>query len=74
MDKHFIYWLTCNAVNFDAVLTKINKIDQKNLGVILENAQKWVNGENASVHQISINTESKIIAKVGDEFFRFYTR
>ncbi|MDM8334902.1 ribosome biogenesis GTP-binding protein YihA/YsxC [Wolbachia pipientis] len=70
IDKDFIYWLTCNNINFDVVLTKIDKVGQKNLNAILESTQKWVNNEGVSIHQISISTKCKI-TKVRDEFFKF---
>ncbi|WP_410543372.1 ribosome biogenesis GTP-binding protein YihA/YsxC [Wolbachia endosymbiont of Mansonella perstans] len=70
IDKDFIYWLTYNNVNFDVVLTKIDKVGQKNLDAILESTQKWVNNENVSIHQISTCAKCKIV-KVRDEFFKF---
>ncbi|MGL9682233.1 MAG: ribosome biogenesis GTP-binding protein YihA/YsxC [Wolbachia sp.] len=70
IDKDFIYWLIYNDVNFDVVLTKIDKVGQKNLDAILESTQKWVNNENVSIHQISTRVKCKIV-KIRDEFFKF---
>ncbi|MGL9732707.1 MAG: ribosome biogenesis GTP-binding protein YihA/YsxC [Wolbachia sp.] len=70
IDKDFIYWLIYNNVNFDVVLTKIDKIGKKNLDTILENTEKWVNNENVLIHQISTRAKCKIV-KVRDEFFKF---
>ncbi|MGL9717640.1 MAG: ribosome biogenesis GTP-binding protein YihA/YsxC [Wolbachia sp.] len=70
IDKDFIYWLIYNNINFDIVLTKIDKISQKNLDAILESTQKWIDNENVSIHQISTRIKCKII-KVRDEFFKF---
>lgn len=70
IDKDFIYWLIYNNINFNVVLTKIDKVSQKSLDAILEDTQKWINNENVSIHQISIRVKHKII-KVRDEFFKF---
>lgn len=70
IDKDFIYWLTYNDINFNIVLTKIDKINQESLNAALEYIQKWINNENVIVHQISTHVKCKI-AKVRDEFFRF---
>ncbi|MDE5062376.1 ribosome biogenesis GTP-binding protein YihA/YsxC [Wolbachia endosymbiont of Drosophila tsacasi] len=70
IDKDFIYWLTYNNINFNVVLTKIDKVSQKSLDAILEDTQKWINNENVSIHQISIRIKHKTI-KVRDEFFKF---
>ncbi|WP_410541830.1 ribosome biogenesis GTP-binding protein YihA/YsxC [Wolbachia endosymbiont (group B) of Idaea biselata] len=70
IDKDFIYWLICNNINFNIVLTKIDKVSQESLDAILENTQKWVNNEHVSIHQISIRVKHKI-TKVRDEFFKF---
>ncbi len=70
IDKDFIYWLIYNNINFDIVLTKVDKVSQKNLDAILESTQKWINNENVSIHQISTRVKCKI-TKVRDEFFKF---
>ncbi|MDF0607369.1 YihA family ribosome biogenesis GTP-binding protein [Wolbachia endosymbiont of Onchocerca gibsoni] len=70
IDKDFIYWLIYNNINFDIVLTKVDKVSQKNLDAILESTQKWVNNENVSIHQMSTRVKCKI-TKVRDEFFKF---
>lgn len=70
IDKDFVYWLICNNINFNIVLTKIDKVNQESLDAILENTQKWVNNEHVSIHQISIRVKHKI-TKVRDEFFKF---
>lgn len=70
IDKDFIYWLTYNNINFNIVLTKIDKINQESLNAALEYIQKWINNENVIVHQVSTRIKCKI-AKVRDEFFRF---
>ncbi|WCR58005.1 MAG: putative GTP-binding protein EngB [Wolbachia endosymbiont of Ctenocephalides felis wCfeJ] len=70
IDKDFIYWLTYNNVNFDVVLTKIDKVGQKNLDTTLESTQKWISNENVSIHQISTRIKCKT-TKVRDEFFKF---
>ncbi len=70
IDKDFIYWLTCNNINFDVVLTKIDKVSQKNLNTIIESAQEWINNKSVLIHQISTRVKCKI-AKVRDEFFKF---
>ncbi|MFP3028252.1 MAG: ribosome biogenesis GTP-binding protein YsxC, partial [Wolbachia sp.] len=70
IDKDFIYWLIYNNINFNVVLTKIDKVSQKSLDAILEDTQKWINNENVSIHQISIHVKHKI-TKVRDEFFKF---
>ncbi|MGL9757625.1 MAG: ribosome biogenesis GTP-binding protein YihA/YsxC [Wolbachia sp.] len=70
IDKDFVYWLICNNINFNIVLTKIDKVSQESLDAILENTQKWVNNEHVSIHQISIRVKHKI-TKVRDEFFKF---
>ncbi|MDR2831686.1 MAG: ribosome biogenesis GTP-binding protein YihA/YsxC [Rickettsiales bacterium] len=70
IDKDFIYWLIYNNINFNIVLTKIDKVSQKSLDAIIEDTQKWVNNENVSIHQISTRVKCKI-AKVRDEFFKF---
>ncbi|WCR54135.1 MAG: putative GTP-binding protein EngB [Wolbachia endosymbiont of Ctenocephalides orientis wCori] len=70
IDKDFIYWLTYNNINFNIVLTKIDKINQESLNAALEYIQGWINNENVIIHQISTRVKCKI-AKVRDEFFRF---
>ncbi|MDD9331169.1 MAG: ribosome biogenesis GTP-binding protein YihA/YsxC [Wolbachia sp.] len=70
MDKDFIYWLTYENINFNIVLTKIDKVSQKSLDTILEDTQKWINNENILIHQISTRTKYKI-ASLRDEFFKF---
>ncbi|MFP3028255.1 MAG: ribosome biogenesis GTP-binding protein YsxC, partial [Wolbachia sp.] len=70
IDKDFIYWLIYNNINFNIVLTKIDKVSQKSLGAVIEDIQKWINNENVSIHQISTRVKCKI-AKVRDEFFKF---
>ncbi len=70
IDKDFIYWLIYNNINFDIVLTKVDKVSQKNLDAILESTQKWVNNENVSIHQMSTRVKCKI-TKERDEFFKF---
>ncbi|QKX02037.1 ribosome biogenesis GTP-binding protein YihA/YsxC [Wolbachia endosymbiont of Dirofilaria (Dirofilaria) immitis] len=70
IDKDFIYWLIYNNINFDIVLTKVDKLSQKNLDAILESTQKWINNENVLIHQMSTRVKCKI-TKVRDEFFKF---
>ncbi|WP_250295754.1 ribosome biogenesis GTP-binding protein YihA/YsxC [Wolbachia endosymbiont of Oedothorax gibbosus] len=70
MDKDFIYWLIYNNINFNVVLTKIDKVSQKSLVAVIEDIQKWINNENVSIHQISTRVKCKI-TKVRDEFFKF---
>ncbi|MCV3769496.1 MAG: ribosome biogenesis GTP-binding protein YihA/YsxC [Wolbachia pipientis] len=70
IDKGFIYWLIYSNINFDIVLTKVDKVNQKNLDAILESTQKWINKDDVSIHQISTRIKYKI-AKVRDEFFKF---
>ncbi|MFP3031967.1 MAG: ribosome biogenesis GTP-binding protein YsxC, partial [Wolbachia sp.] len=70
IDKDFIYWLIYNNINFNIVLTKIDKVSQKSLGAVIEDIQKWINNENVSIHQMSIRVKHKI-TKVRDEFFKF---
>lgn len=70
IDKDFIYWLIYNNINFNVVLTKIDKVSQKSLGAVIEDIQKWINNENVSIHQISTRVKHKI-TKVRDEFFKF---
>ncbi|WP_341808878.1 ribosome biogenesis GTP-binding protein YihA/YsxC [Wolbachia endosymbiont (group E) of Neria commutata] len=70
IDKDFIYWLTYNNINFNIVLTKIDKVSQKSLDAIIEDTQKWINNESVSFHQISTRVRCKIV-KVRDEFFKF---
>ncbi|WP_349967915.1 ribosome biogenesis GTP-binding protein YihA/YsxC [Wolbachia endosymbiont of Armadillidium arcangelii] len=70
IDKDFVYWLICNNINFNIVLTKIDKVSQESLDATLESTQKWINNEHVSIHQISICVKHKI-TKVRDEFFKF---
>ncbi|MFP3033729.1 MAG: ribosome biogenesis GTP-binding protein YsxC, partial [Wolbachia sp.] len=70
IDKDFIYWLIYNNINFNVVLTKIDKVSQKSLDAVIEDIQKWINNENVSIHQISTRVKHKI-TKVRDEFFKF---
>ncbi|QKX01419.1 YihA family ribosome biogenesis GTP-binding protein [Wolbachia endosymbiont of Cruorifilaria tuberocauda] len=70
IDKDFVYWLIYNNVNFDIVLTKVDKVNRESLGSILERTQKWINNENVSIHQISTRVKCKI-TRVRDEFFKF---
>lgn len=70
IDKDFVYWLICNNINFNIVLTKIDKMSREGLDAVLESTQKWVNSENVSIHQISVCVKHKI-TKVRDEFFQF---
>ncbi|KDB19534.1 ribosome biogenesis GTP-binding protein YihA/YsxC [Wolbachia endosymbiont of Glossina morsitans morsitans] len=70
IDKDFIYWLIYNNINFNIVLTKIDKVSQKSLGAVIEDIQKRINNENVSIHQMSIRVKHKI-TKVRDEFFKF---
>ncbi|XP_076246240.1 putative GTP-binding protein EngB [Calliopsis andreniformis] len=61
IDKHFIYWLIYNNINFNVVLTKIDRVSQESLNAILEDTQKWINNVNVSIHQIRIRVKHKII-------------
>ncbi|MGL9725981.1 MAG: ribosome biogenesis GTP-binding protein YihA/YsxC [Wolbachia sp.] len=70
IDKDFVYWLICNNINFNIVLTKIDKVTQESLDAVLESTQKWVNNENVSIYQISVCVKHKT-TKVRDEFFQF---
>ncbi len=67
IDKDFIYWLKCNNINFNIVLTKTDKISQKSLDTVLEDTQRWINNEDVLIHKIS----TRVKYKVRDEFFRF---
>ncbi|XP_076248050.1 acetylglutamate kinase-like [Calliopsis andreniformis] len=60
-NKHFIYWLIYNNINFNVVLTKIDRVSQESLDANLEDTQKWINNVNVSIHQISIRVKHKII-------------
>jgi GTP-binding protein len=70
IDKDFIYWLTYNNINFNIVLTKIDKMSQKSLSTILDEARRWINNDNVLFHQISTRIKSKM-TKLRDEFFKF---
>ncbi|QCB61899.1 YihA family ribosome biogenesis GTP-binding protein [Wolbachia endosymbiont of Brugia malayi] len=70
IDKDFIYWLTYNNINFDVVLTKIDKVDRENLDAIIESTRKWINNESVSIRQISVRVKYEM-TKVRDEFFKF---
>ena len=70
IDKDFIYWLTYNNINFNIVLTKIDKVNQESLNSILEYIQRWVNNESITIHQVSTHAKCKV-SKVRDEFFKF---
>ncbi|QKX02802.1 YihA family ribosome biogenesis GTP-binding protein [Wolbachia endosymbiont of Litomosoides sigmodontis] len=70
IDKDFIYWLTYNNINFDVVLTKIDKVGQESLDDVLESTQKWINNGSVSICQISVRVKCEI-TKMRDEFFKF---
>jgi len=53
IDKDFICWLTYNNINFNVVLTKADKVNQKNLNAVQESIQKWMHDEGILAHQIN---------------------
>jgi GTP-binding protein len=59
IDKDFIYWLTCNHINFNIILTKIDKMDQQNFQEAIGDSQKCIDN-GISVHKISVHMNSGI--------------
>ncbi|OEY86838.1 ribosome biogenesis GTP-binding protein YsxC [Wolbachia pipientis] len=60
IDKDFIYWLTCNHINFDLILTKIDKMSIQHLHAIRESSCKWINNQALLMHEVSSYTSSGI--------------
>ncbi len=55
IDKDFVYWLTCNHINFNVILTKIDKMGIEHLQVMRDHTQKCINNS-IYVHKISTRT------------------
>lgn len=73
IDKDFICWLTYNNINFNVVLTKADKVNQKNLNAVQESMEKWIHDKGILDHQI--NTVSILIRcelkNLRNEIFKF---
>lgn len=73
IDKDFICWLTYNNIDFSIVLTKTDKVNQKDLNTVLESIQKWMNDKGmltSRINTVSVRIRCEL-KNLKNEIFKF---